>query len=89
MIWEGAGEPDPYEICDPVTYLTLNITFNVILFTCSHGLNPFQLVVLQYCLQNWSKILQAKNPMSILNKKRFNVYNPHPVLKARLVKFRQ
>lgn len=53
MIFVGAGDPPPFEICRPSLYLALRIKYNVLLFSCETRLNALQLSILRYIIINW------------------------------------
>lgn len=89
-LYQGAPNPQPYEICETSVYLILDFTSNVILFSYSHSLNPLQLVILQYLLQNWSEFADSEHPLQILDaKKRIRIYNASLELGNSLTNFKQ
>lgn len=53
MIFVGAGDPPPFEICRPSLYLALRIKYNVLLFSCETRLNTLQLSILRYIIIHW------------------------------------
>lgn len=89
-LYQGAPNPQAYEICETSVYLSLDFTSNVILFTYSRSLNPLQFVILQYLSQNWSEFSDSENPLQILDaKKRIRIYNASLELGNSLTNFKQ
>lgn len=86
LLWIGSANPEPYQICESGYYFSLDFPLTVILFTCQKDLNSFQMVVLQYLFQNWSKFKDSSHPLDILSDVPGIVYNPIPALHKQLKK---
>jgi hypothetical protein len=84
LIYIGAGDPEPFQICQPLIYRNLDLRYNVILFSCAKSLNLLQQVTLQYLFQNWAKIENAENPLDILSTDCLVIHNPVSSLQKRL-----